>query len=204
MSIPPEVRLIAALVCGLCAGAIAGQNDRRLSLGLLLVQYGGVTLLAAQFIPLTIVAVKFAGGLIACSILGVTLARLPTTPELRASGIIPAGRLFRLISVLFVGVAGWGLSRDRWMGTLTLEPNAALGSALLMTLGLLCLGTSDSPFRVGLGILTVLSGFEIAYASVEPSLAVLALLAMVHIGISLIVSYLVLVVGRTRAEARTP
>jgi hypothetical protein len=52
--------------------------------------------------------------------------------------------------------------------------------------------------------LTVLSGFEIAYASVEPSLAVLALLAMVHIGISLIVSYLVLVVGRTKAEARAP
>jgi len=188
----------------LCAGGIAGQNDRRLSLGLLVIQYAGVTVLAAQFIPVTIVAVKLAGGLIACSILGVTLARLPGTAESQEDGIIPAGRSFRLISVLFVVVAGWGLSRDRWMGTLTLEPNAALGSALLMTVGLLQLGTSDSPFRVGLGILTILSGFEIAYASVEPSLAVLALLAMVHIGISLTVSYLVLVVGKTRVEPRTP
>jgi hypothetical protein len=203
VSIPTEASLVAALVCGLCAGVIAGQNDRRLALGLLLVQYAAVTFLAAQFIPLTIVAVKLAGGLIACSILGVTLARLPWTAQSRDEGIIPAGRSFRVISVLFVGVAGWGLSRERWMGTLALEPNAALGSALLMTLGLLQLGTSDSPFRVGLGILTVLSGFEIAYASVEPSLAVLALLAMVHIGISLTVSYLVLVVGKARPDSRT-
>jgi hypothetical protein len=204
MSIPAEARLVAALVCGVCAGVIAAQDDRRLALGLLMIQYAAVTVLAAQFIPLTIVAVKLAGGLIACSILGVTLARLPSTAESQEGGIIPAARSFRLISVLFVGVAGWGLSRDRWMGTLTLEPNAGLGSALLMTLGLLQLGTSDSPFRVGLGILTVLSGFEIAYASVEPSLAVLALLAMVHIGISLTVSYLVLVVGRGKPDLGTP
>jgi hypothetical protein len=196
VSMASGARLAAALVCGICAGAIAGQNNRRLALGLLVVQYAAVTLLSAQFIALNIVAVKLAGGLIACSILGVTLARLPQTTNGRESGIIPAGRSFRLISVLLVAVAGWGLSRDRWMGILTLESSASLGSALLMTLGLLQLGTNDSPFRVGLGILTVLSGFEIAYASVEPSLAVLALLAMVHIGIALTVSYLILVVGR--------
>lgn len=196
MNMPFEVRLVAALICGICAGAIAGQNDRRLALGLLVVQYAAVTLLAAQFIAWNIVAVKLAGGLIACLILGVTLVRLPQTASSGDEGIIPAGRSFRLISVLLVAVAGWGLSRDRWMGILALESNASLGSAVLMTLGLLQLGTSDSPFRVGLGILTVLSGFEIAYASVEPSLAVLALLAMVHIGIALTVSYLILVVGK--------
>jgi hypothetical protein len=186
----------------LCAALIAGQNNRRVALVLLVVQYCGVTVLAAQFIPISVVSVKLAGGLIACSILGVTLARLPPSVSTQDEGIIPAGRLFRLISVLFVAVAGWGLSRGRWMGTLTLESSASLGSAMLMTLGLLQLGTRGSPFRVGLGILTILSGFEIAYASVEPSLAVLALLAMVHIGISLTVSYLVLVVGRQPAERR--
>jgi hypothetical protein len=200
MTVPPEAALAAALACGLCAGVVAGSNDRRLALGLLVLQYAAVTVLAAQFIPLAIVAVKLAGGVIACSILGVTLAKLPRGREPKPSRIIPAGRSFRMISVLFVAVAGWGLSRDRWMGTLALEPNASLGSALLMTLGLLQLGTSDSPFRIGLGILTTLSGFEIAYASVEPSLAVLALLAMVHIGIALIVSYLMLVVGKTGSE----
>jgi hypothetical protein len=203
MSLASDVRLLAALVCGLCAGIIAGQNNRRLALGLLFVQYVAVTVLAAQFIPLAIVAVKLAGGLIACSILGVTLARLPRVGGPQEVGIVPAARSFRVISVLFVGVAGWGLSRGAWMGTLPLESNAALGSALLMTLGLLQLGTSDSPFRVGLGILTILSGFEIAYASIEPSLAVLALLAMVHIGIALTVSYLILVVGRAKPDRRT-
>lgn len=200
MSTDAAGRLAAALMCGVCAGVIAAQDNRRLALGLLVVQYAAVTLLVTQFIPLATSSVKLAGGLIACSILGVTLARLPQTPSSRGGGSIPAGRTFRLISVLLVAVAGWGLSRDRWMGILTLEAHAALGSALLMTLGLLQLGTSDTPFRVGLGILTILSGFEIAYASVEPSLAVLSLLAMVHIGISLTVSYLILVVMGENAD----
>lgn len=203
MNIAAEGRLAAAVICGLCAAIIGGQDDRRLGLALLFVQYAAVTLLAAQFIPLAIAAVKLAGGTIACSILAVTLARLPRSSAVREEGIIPSGRSFRLISILFVAAAGWGLSRGRWMGTLSLEPNASLGSALLMTLGLLQLGTSDSPFRVGLGMLTTLSGFEIAYASVEPSLAVLALLAMVHIGIAVTVSYLILVVGRTQPADRS-
>lgn len=203
MNIAVEARLAAALTCGVCAGVIAAQNNRRVALGLLIVQYAAVTLLVTQFIPVAIASVKLAGGLIACSILGVTLARLPQAAKARGGGSIPTGRSFRLISVLVVVVAGWGLSRDRWMGMLPLEAYASLGSALLMTLGLLQLGTSDTPFRVGLGILTILSGFEIAYASVEPSLAVLALLAIVHIGISLTVSYLILVVGKVNADRET-
>jgi hypothetical protein len=60
-----------------------------------------------------------------------------------------------------------------------------------MGMGLLHLGISEEPFRVGMALLTTLAGFEIIYAAVEPSLAVLALMGAMHIGIAIIVSYLV-------------
>jgi hypothetical protein len=67
-----------------------------------------------------------------------------------------------------------------------------------MGLGLLQIGITEEPLRVGAGLLTLLSGFEIAYSSIEPSLAVVALLAAVHLGIALVVSYLLLVVRDER------
>jgi hypothetical protein len=42
--------------------------------------------------------------------------------------------------------------------------------------------------EIGIGNLSILSGFEIVYSSMEPSLAILAMLAAIHIGISWAVS----------------
>jgi hypothetical protein len=61
-----------------------------------------------------------------------------------------------------------------------------------MALGLLHLGISEEPIRVGIGILTIMAGFEISYSAVEPSLAVIALLALVHLGLSLVIGYLLI------------
>jgi hypothetical protein len=43
--------------------------------------------------------------------------------------------------------------------------------------------------------MTLLSGFEIVYGLIEPSLAVLALIASIHIGLALVASYLGLISG---------
>ena len=80
--------------------------------------------------------------------------------------------------------------------------SATLGAMLLLSLGLLHLGISEEPFRVGMGLLTALAGFEILYVAVEPSLAVLALMAAVHIGIAIIVSYLVVGAAVLRSGGR--
>ena len=47
--------------------------------------------------------------------------------------------------------------------------------------------------NAGLGLLTLLTGFELIYAAVEPSLAVVALLAGVDFAVALAVSYLAFV-----------
>ena len=75
------------------------------------------------------------------------------------------------------------LSRaSSWLG---LSLPIAWGSLLLMGMGLLQLGTSATPLRVVLGLLTVLAGFEIIYAAVESSTLVAALLSTINLSLAL-------------------
>jgi hypothetical protein len=73
-----------------------------------------------------------------------------------------------------------------WLG---LSIPIAWGSLILIGMGLLQLGISSQPFRVILGLLTVLAGFEILYATVESSALVAALLSAVNLGLSLAGAY---------------
>jgi hypothetical protein len=49
------------------------------------------------------------------------------------------------------------------------------------------------PFRVILGLLTVLSGFEALYAALESSILVAAMLSVVNLGLALVGAYLLTV-----------
>jgi hypothetical protein len=69
---------------------------------------------------------------------------------------------------------------------------------MLFGLGLLQLGLTEKPLGVTLGLLTVLSGFEILYAVVESSTLVSGLLACVHLGLALAGGYLL--AGETVSE----
>jgi len=59
------------------------------------------------------------------------------------------------------------------------------GSLLLIGLGALQLGLSTQPVRVVLGLLSVVSGFEILYAALENSVLVAGLLAVLNLGLAL-------------------
>ena len=72
----------------------------------------------------------------------------------------------------------------------------------LICLSFLHLGLCEEPLRVGVGLLTFLSGFEITYSILEPSLAVVGLLACVHVGIALVCGYLMLVHDFDQYETR--
>ena len=66
-----------------------------------------------------------------------------------------------------------------------------LGSLILLGLGMLHLGMTARPFRVILGLLTALSGFEALYAALESSVLVTAMLSVVNLGLALVGAYLI-------------
>ena len=63
-------------------------------------------------------------------------------------------------------------------------------SLTLIGLGMLHLGMTAQPFRVILGLLTVLSGFEALYAALESSILIAAMLSTVNLGMALVGAYL--------------
>jgi hypothetical protein len=66
------------------------------------------------------------------------------------------------------------------------------GGLMLIGLGVLHFGMTLQPARVVIGLLTVLAGFEILYASVENSVLVAAMLSALNLLLALIGSYLML------------
>ena len=77
------------------------------------------------------------------------------------------------------------------------------GSLILIGMGLLHLGITSYILRVVIGLMTVLSGFEILYSAVEGSILVAALLATINLGLALVGAYLMIAQYNAReAEAQ--
>lgn len=98
---------------------------------------------------------------------------------------------FRIMAVILAALAAFSFANTPAFAFPALEVNIVTASYLLMALGLLNLGLTEEPMNALMGLLTVLMGFELLYLSVQPALAVVALLAAVHFGLTLSVSYLV-------------
>jgi hypothetical protein len=118
--------------------------------------------------------------------MGVAILAATLLPKTGSQDLEPgiSSRLFRLL----LGVLVWVLfftiapSFARWLPV----PYVFLwSSGILLGVGLLQLGTSQSPLRVIIGLLTVISGFEILYAAVENSTLVTVLLAVVTLGLAI-------------------
>ena len=176
---------VAATAFGL---VLVERPGRQISI--LAAQYAAVAWLSSLALPVQVAAVKLVAGLITCGVLALTVAG--HNPRAQSAGA-PAGRVFRLLSAILILAAAIGIGQTNWMRVPDIQAEAIMASAILMSMGLLQLGLFRTPLSVCIGLITLLSGFEIAYSVIEPALAILALLASVHIGLATVVSYLTLV-----------
>jgi hypothetical protein len=108
------------------------------------------------------------------------------------TGIWPRGRLFRLFAAAMVLLIVATLTRR--VDTIMADAGYAVtaGALLLIGMGLLHLGITSHILRVVIGLMTVLSGFEILYSAVEGSILVAALLAVINLGLALVGAYLLI------------
>ncbi len=164
------------------------SHDWRVSVGALAGQAIGVAVLVASLWPLTLAVEKLMVGLGTAGILGVTQAGKARIPEEK---ILPTGYLFRFLAGSLVLLLAFSMapSASTWIPGVAINP--VRGSLALMIMGLLQLGMTTQPLRVIMGLLTVIAGFEIIYASVEFSVLVAGLLAGVDLGLALFGAYLI-------------
>jgi hypothetical protein len=200
--------MISQLVAVLCAVLVAITSialiisvDWRLSVVGLAVQYVGVFALVAMGWPISLALVKLVAGWMAGAVLGMAVSGMPPNlaMNLLGEGIQQdlskplrnrSGRLFRLFAIGMIGLLIFGVSPAiiKFIPTLKLEQ--AIGALFLFGMGMLQLSTTAQPLRVILGLLTVLSGFEVVYSGVEASTLVTGLLAGVNLGVALVGAYL--------------
>jgi hypothetical protein len=178
-------------------------NDWRLGFIALAAQYLLAAVLIAQIAVWQVVVVKIIAGLLSVGILYLTgaevhfgrkvvLPRPEGTESLPASARFefPTGLPFRVLAVLMVSLAAWNIATQSDFVLHGIPSWLNVAGYLLIALSLLNLGLTEEPMNAGLGLLTLLTGFGIFYTAVEPSLAVVALLAAVDFVIALAVGYL--------------
>jgi hypothetical protein len=183
----------------LTAGLLVVSRDWRLNVTALTVQYFFVVLLLTRLIRLEVAAVKGLTGWMICMVFYLTERRasvLEYTPvsedaaplRRRRRWIMSARASFCLLAALLVSVAAYTAALR--MPLPEVPTDITLACYLLVGLGLLLIGLSEAPMQVGFGLLTFLSGFDLFYVALEPSLAVAGLLGAVSFLIALAMAYL--------------
>lgn len=175
-------------------------RDWRWSIIFLAAQYLGMFVLTLQHWPIGMASVKVVAGWMSAAILGMTRSGL-SNENPQEESIWPRGRLFRLFAavIILLIVAVVTPSVDHIMADAGFA--VTNGSLLLIGMGLLHLGITARVLPVTIGLMTVLAGFEILYSSVEGSVLVAALLAVINLGLALVGSYLMLASNAQETES---
>ena len=180
--------------------------DWRFRLGLLAVQYLGAFFIITLSWPLSMAVSKLIAGWMAAAVLGMALigslgeSLRPTKSRpqhsiqnwpFRTVQIRPSSIFYFFAAVL---VGGFTISISAtvksWLPLLS-EINILAG-LLLIGMGILQLGLRVDTLSAILGLLTVLTGFEIIYSGLERSTLVAGLLATITLGLALVGAYLLL------------
>lgn len=200
----PQLALPGVILVCLTSLALLLSNDWRYSLLALVLQYLGAFLLVAQDWSFSMAAAKLVAGWFSAAILGMALNNMPAQVDSGAKAANPPASFgiekanFRIVSgkivflfaaaLIFLVVLTFSGQLAAWLPGVQVEQ--AFGGLTLIGIGWLQLGYSGKTLSTLLGIFTFLSGFEVIYAAVEPSILVAGLLAGLNLGIALVGAYL--------------
>ena len=194
--------LISWIVVGLLLVTSVGlllSRDWRWSLGFLAAQYLGMFWLVTLHWPFGLASVKLVTGWMASATLGVTRLGMSEREQADESAW-PQGHPFRLFAAALVVILVIAATPQVEIMIPGVSRPVIVGGLLLTGMGLLHLGITAEILRITLGLLTVLAGFEILYATVETSILLAGLLAIVNLGLALAGAYLMTAAPQEEAE----
>ena len=137
-----------------------------------------------QVWPFTMSAVKLITGWMVV----VTLFFSPIQEEFPEPGI-SGHQLFKLGALVLIWVVAF-LITSKVNQYFQIKPEILFAAIAIFGTGLLQLGMTTKPFYILTGILLVFAGFEVLYASIETSILINGLLALMNMLVALVGSYL--------------
>ena len=175
------------------------NRDWRISLGALALQYIAAFWLVTRHLPFVMGSAKLITGWMVVTALGMTRLGLSTLDDDKEESSLLHGSWFRLILMCIVALVTIGATTRIEAAIPGLGLQVIAGSLLLIGAGVVHMGVSSDLLRVILGLITMLTGFEILYAAVESSILVAGFLSVISLGLGLVGSYLLLA-GSTPIE----
>ena len=186
----------------LTAAIIFLTSDWRLSLTALLVQYILIGLGLSTAVRLEVALVKILVGVLAVSILYLTARRIQEASETlpierdrpRFLGMSvgweagPLGLPLRLLAVLLAALAVLRVFNSFRLPMVS--AGIAFAAIWLIAMGAIGLVLSGDPLRVTAALLTILGGFDLVHAQLEPSLAIVGFWSVLILLTALAFAYL--------------
>lgn len=197
---------IASIILTITALTLLLIQDWRISLIILALQYISVFILVSSTWPLTMAVTKLIAGWISAAVLGMAIssnADLRYQLSFNGNKVSEAGDTYHqhrftgglgiAFRILTSGLVALTIASQMEVITKFLPkiaPVYAWSGLILIGYGLIKLGFTFTHFHVLLALLTALSGFEILYAILEPSVISAGLFAAVNLALALIGAYL--------------
>ncbi|HUS93751.1 MAG TPA: hypothetical protein VMZ24_01085 [Patescibacteria group bacterium] len=198
----------AAYVVLITASLILIFRDWRWSILALLIQYLVVGLLLADVMPPHLAFMKVIIGIFICLILFITAqqvnwGRLPedvTAEEAVLLGqerllrfgpyMLPTDAPFRIFLGLAVALSVGALTQKAAFHLPFVDNHLNLAVFGLFAMGLVIMVLTSEPMKSGMGFLTLITGFELFYSTVEQPLAGMVIFAVISLSIALAIAYL--------------
>jgi hypothetical protein len=188
-------RELAIVGLFLTGGIIVVVRDWRASLLALLGQYLLAGLVLSGMVLPEVALIKVLIGALICPMLYLAArqagwgAGQNKPADSKQRELFPVGPAFRLLAATLMGLLAMALSQS--YPPPVIPSGVGLASYWLMLIGLLILMLTEHPLKAGQGLLTVIIGFELLYTTIERSLAMVWLLAVVNLLLALAIAYLI-------------
>ena len=188
-------KLLAVILVSLTSLGSLLVSDWRITIGFLAVQYTAVFLLIGLEWPLALAITTLIAGWLSGAILGMALVSLPRSAHSAGSLPISSQRLnplfnFLAAMLIYLMIGSLAPQIQKWLPLLSLEQS--LAALTLLGLGLLRLALDSSPLSTAAALLSVLSGFEVIYATLSSAQFAVGALAVITLFIALAGAYLLL------------
>jgi hypothetical protein len=179
LSVFSSILILAAVAAALL---MLLSDSWRWTIAGLAIQYLVVFLLVAQIWPIGLAAIKLVAGWLA----GVLLSMVNSPAQLEETFFSPrSARIFRLFSAGMILMIVFAVIPSVNI-LLPIPYHYLLIGLMLIGMGVLQFGISQLHLRVILGLLTLLSGFEVIYSCLEGSALLAAILAAITLALGLI------------------
>lgn len=191
----------AVIVILVTSGGMLINRDWRIQLGALALQYLAAFWLVSLHLPIAMGSAKLVTGWMIVAALGMTRLSLSGYTEEEKDTFVPRGQWYPIILVGIIALVSAGATPQIEAIIPGLGLPVIAGSLLLIGSGLIHLSLTADIFRVILGLLTMLTGFETLYAAIESSILVAGLLAVTNLALGLVGCYLLIADSSSKTAA---